>query len=66
MPPGTPAALVQLAQDCWQHSPDARPSFEQVVARLEALQAALLAAGADEPGAHKAQPAAPAAMVTDF
>ncbi len=54
MPPGTPAALVQLAQDCWQHSPDARPTFEQVVARLEALQAQLsrdqALEGAGEPG----------------
>lgn len=32
-----PAQLVQLAEDCWQHSADARPSFAQLVARLEAL-----------------------------
>jgi hypothetical protein len=69
MPPGTPAALAQLAQDCWQHSPDARPRFEQVVVRLEALLAALLlAAPADAcpPAPRQAQPAAPADLVTDF
>jgi hypothetical protein len=52
MPPGTPPALVKLAQDCWMHAPDARPSFEQVVASLEALQAQL-SGGAGE--AHAAE-----------
>ncbi len=37
MPYDTPPQLVQLAEDCWQHSADARPSFAQLVARLEDL-----------------------------
>ena len=31
-------ALYELLQDCWQHEPQKRPAFTEVVARLGALQ----------------------------
>lgn len=35
LPPSTPPEIAQLAADCWHQSADARPSFEQVVVRLQ-------------------------------
>jgi hypothetical protein len=39
MPPGLPPAISQLAEECWQQAAEARPSFEQLVARLQVLLA---------------------------
>nr|KAJ3417961.1 hypothetical protein HK105_000548 [Polyrhizophydium stewartii] len=36
-PHGLPEALWQIIEDCWQQDPAARPSFSQVVERLEKL-----------------------------
>nr|KAJ3421023.1 hypothetical protein HK105_004702 [Polyrhizophydium stewartii] len=36
-PHGLPEALWQIIEDCWQQDPAARPSFAQVVERLEKL-----------------------------
>jgi hypothetical protein len=38
LPVTLPYELTQLASDCWQHSADERPSFQQLVARLEDMQ----------------------------
>jgi hypothetical protein len=37
LPASTPPEITQLVEDCWQKSADARPSFQQLVARLEEL-----------------------------
>ncbi|KAI8469179.1 MAG: kinase-like domain-containing protein [Monoraphidium minutum] len=59
-PPGVAAPLRALAEACWSPSAAARPSFEEIVAYLEALmtQPALMPAGSgsgpaawDAPGA---------------
>lgn len=36
-PPRPSQELHQLVDDCWAPDPEARPSFEDVVARLEKL-----------------------------
>ncbi len=37
LPYSVPTQVAQLAADCWQQNPDARPSFQQLVTRLEDL-----------------------------
>ncbi|KAG5178782.1 kinase-like domain-containing protein, partial [Tribonema minus] len=37
LPAACPAPLAQLIQQCWQHDPSVRPSFDDVVRRLERL-----------------------------
>nr|KAJ3419815.1 Leucine-rich repeat serine/threonine-protein kinase 2 [Polyrhizophydium stewartii] len=36
-PDGTPDALWSVIEDCWQHNPASRPTFRQVVRRLEVM-----------------------------
>jgi hypothetical protein len=36
-PAGTEPRYVRLAKDCWAKSPQRRPTFEEVAARLEGL-----------------------------
>jgi len=43
-----PPALARLLGECWHRDPDARPSFAQVVGRLEAAQRGLGAAREEE------------------
>lgn len=38
VPPSTPSALASLMQACWDPVPEARPSMEQVLEALEAMQ----------------------------
>ena len=71
MPPEVPPSVARLAQDCWGRSPEGRPSFERVEARLRAMleqlqrEGRLAAGAADREGAAGGlqRPAAvPAAM----
>ncbi len=34
IPPGTPKRLAVLIQECWQHNPSLRPSFDEIFDRL--------------------------------
>jgi hypothetical protein len=36
-PPPATQSLRQLIEDCWAADPEARPSFEDVVSRLEEM-----------------------------
>mmetsp|Transcript_21717 Transcript_21717/g.39866 ORF Transcript_21717/g.39866 Transcript_21717/m.39866 type:complete len:320 (-) Transcript_21717:88-1047(-) len=36
--PDCPESLIALMEDCWCHDPDERPMFENIVARLDAVQ----------------------------
>ena len=38
MPDGCPPVLARLIHDCWRQSPAARPSFEEIVVRIERMQ----------------------------
>eukprot|EP00339_Tiarina_fusa_P017847 CAMPEP_0117010202 /NCGR_PEP_ID=MMETSP0472-20121206/9056_1 /TAXON_ID=693140 ORGANISM="Tiarina fusus, Strain LIS" /NCGR_SAMPLE_ID=MMETSP0472 /ASSEMBLY_ACC=CAM_ASM_000603 /LENGTH=398 /DNA_ID=CAMNT_0004712683 /DNA_START=255 /DNA_END=1447 /DNA_ORIENTATION=- len=35
IPPGTPASLARLMQQCWQHDPSKRPSFSVIIQDLD-------------------------------
>ncbi len=37
IPPGCDPAWASLMQDCWQGNPRLRPTFTEVIARLEAM-----------------------------
>lgn len=39
VPPGLPPEYVRLMKDCWAHHPDARPQFETILERIEAMSA---------------------------
>ena len=39
VPPGLPPEYVRLMKDCWAHNPDARPQFETILERIEAMSA---------------------------
>jgi hypothetical protein len=56
-PRGTPSGYVSLCLHCLEPSPKARPSFEEVLARLDALYAKLLAKAARSITASQPQPA---------
>lgn len=43
-PAAAPREYAALAAQCWAHEPAARPEFAEIVARLNALQGAVLAA----------------------
>ena len=38
IPPSVPPSIARLMQSCWEHDPTARPSFEQILRTLAALQ----------------------------
>lgn len=38
IPLGTPAAISNLIQECWNTTPDIRPGFTEILQRLRALQ----------------------------
>ncbi len=38
IPPGAPKRLSVLMQECWQHSPSLRPSFDEIMDRLAKLR----------------------------
>ncbi len=40
-PAGTPPDYVQLASDCWRTAPAERPTFGQIIGRLEAMEASM-------------------------
>jgi serine/threonine protein kinase len=53
LPDGCPPGLAALGRECWDEAPAARPAFNEVLARLRAMQqeqAAALAAGAGAVG----------------
>lgn len=35
IPPGTPPALAELMQQCWQRRPEDRPSFDEAKVRMD-------------------------------
>jgi hypothetical protein len=60
-PRGTPSGYVSLCLHCLEPSPKARPSFDEVLARLDALYAKLLAKAARSMTATQTQAALTAA-----
>ncbi|CAH8677628.1 unnamed protein product [Schistosoma rodhaini] len=38
VPPGIPDLFVQLLKDCWSPTPDSRPKFENIMARLKSCK----------------------------
>lgn len=56
-PRGTPSGYVSLCLHCLEASPKARPSFDEVLSRLGALYAKLLAKAARSLAASQPQPA---------
>ena len=40
-PDGTPAAVVQLIETCWNQEPDMRMSFDEIVEELQVLEQGL-------------------------
>jgi hypothetical protein len=35
IPPEIPKGIADLMQECWDHAPQNRPTFEQITARME-------------------------------